>query len=1224
MFEVQACTSTSDTVCDSCSSPTGKDHSACIGVVDSDVADMYEMMQGDDHTTLSDEVNVKPTSGDVKPPSDVKPSPNDVNQGGSEVDTNGEEIPEEVVTDDVKLEATSSDDVDALLETITPVEGGEGSGDVQGDSFDIVGETPLTEGEEKVIPVAQTPTPAGQAEKQTNPDTNYIFGEETGSDQVDDPHDDEDNDVTPTPEAEGDLNAAVVPVDDSDDDKEEKEATPMPETADSKDGDAEAEDTDEDKEDEKDDTTPTPETDTITEAGENLVVVDAEADEKSDEEDDETPEDEVDDVDVVDVEETAETPLPAVVTQAQAEPDQNETSTTPEPADEDKKGDDEDDDDDGDKTPTPEPTVPITLQEGGVDEDDGDDENKTSSAISPDRTVPVIVPEEDATPAAAAETMTSEIVAFGSIPGAVLQSVSVEQNTTDVEEAENDEDDKHGDVDDDDDSEDDDDDDDNVDTSPVLEVQDVDDDKNETAPALEVGETQVNETVVDDDDEKDKTEVLTDHELGEDDDDDDETTGGTTPVADTDDDDTSNATIHTPEATSNETDDTHVPIVIPPSHDDEDDDHDDDKNTTVLPTETSSNETDDDTHVPIVLPPSHEDEDDDHDDDKNTTVLPTEMSSNETDDDTHVPIVLPPSHDDEDDDHADDKNTTVRLTETSSNETDDDTHVPIVLPPSHDDEDEDDDHDDDKNTTVLPTETSSNETDDDTRVPVVLPPLDDDKNDDLDSNKNTTVLSTETSSNQTDDDTLVPIVLPPSDDDDVKEDEEKPTTSSSPEAAKNDTESDVVIPVGSVPDEDKDDDDTAQTSTPFPPPTSPEPATTDDDDDSIDIVVPVGESSQTPSTTQRIPTLEEVESTLAPEEQVVDIGSGEVPGIVVGGDKGEEPEYNVTGGAGPEEKEGGVDVVIGVGVVETTRKTPGHPGDGTRHGEGQMVLIGEKDNEDAEVEETNETHEHLEIESSHQGDTEEDMDSKKRTALIVGVAVGGVALFAIGFFTTRHCKNRRKFKVMKKVEHGNGPMDGKDEVAIEFRPLHGGSGIYDEVDEVGNVSSNNGSYRKVKEGGYTPVASSPATFNTFTAPSGDTYAVVNKKRKPPPKEDVHDPHVNGIDKIRYMDETTDEEGGEPTVHDRLLPPTRPHAALPEVEEEESKIRPPEPEKQASTSGDSQTSLSTDVIENLEKKMANGGSSEVLGSETSDDVPPKEAMTGSQENVVCRENGLAQS
>ena len=143
-----------------------------------------------------------------------------------------------------------------------------------------------------------------------------------------------------------------------------------------------------------------------------------------------------------------------------------------------------------------------------------------------------------------------------------------------------------------------------------------------------------------------------------------------------------------------------------------------------------------------------------------------------------------------------------------------------------------------------------------------------------------------------------------------------------------------------------------------------------------------------------------------------------------------------------------------------------------------------------------------------------------------------------------------------------------------------------------------------------------------------------------------DPYVNGIDKIRYIDETTDDEGGEPTVRDRLLPAKPPNATLPEVAEEESKLLPPEAgtrPSEPSTSGESQTSLSNDVMENLDKKMANGESGEGLESEVSGegegegagqregeegsnaaDLSPKGVGKDSIESAVTRENGVAQS
>ncbi|XP_067655252.1 uncharacterized protein [Haliotis asinina] len=135
------------------------------------------------------------------------------------------------------------------------------------------------------------------------------------------------------------------------------------------------------------------------------------------------------------------------------------------------------------------------------------------------------------------------------------------------------------------------------------------------------------------------------------------------------------------------------------------------------------------------------------------------------------------------------------------------------------------------------------------------------------------------------------------------------------------------------------------------------------------------------------------------------------------------------------------------------------------------------------------------------------MDGKTRTAVIVGVAVGAVIFFALGFFASRHCKKRHAFKSMKKLDTGKAgkPHNGTPE-AIEFR---GGrsTGIYDP-----------GSYER------SPLSSSPRT-----------ESVVLLSNKPLSAAPIsQDKHVNGIDKIKYMDETTDEETDSATPHDRLI------------------------------------------------------------------------------------------
>ncbi|KAL8617546.1 hypothetical protein ACOMHN_055327 [Nucella lapillus] len=267
----------------------------------------------------------------------------------------------------------------------------------------------------------------------------------------------------------------------------------------------------------------------------------------------------------------------------------------------------------------------------------------------------------------------------------------------------------------------------------------------------------------------------------------------------------------------------------------------------------------------------------------------------------------------------------------------------------------------------------------------------------------------------------------------------------------------------------------------------------------------------------------------------------------------------------------------------------------------------------------------LEIEPAKQGgDTEEDEEGKRRTAIIVGVAVGGVALFALGFVLSRHCRKRGGFKVMKKVPIDGAATNGNTE-SIEFRPVRSGSGIYDEVDECPQPPIQ-GSYRRVPEGVYTPLATNathtthtpiitPSTHQpTFTtAPNGDTYAVVNKQRPPLSPFREHEPLLNIIDHIKFIDETTTEdEGSEPIPRERLLTPRLYHAALPEVEEEENRFKPPEPETLppvSSFSGESYGSLSEDVLQNVESQLLNGGGPHGLELEEEEEEEEGEVRKG---------------
>lgn len=72
-------------------------------------------------------------------------------------------------------------------------------------------------------------------------------------------------------------------------------------------------------------------------------------------------------------------------------------------------------------------------------------------------------------------------------------------------------------------------------------------------------------------------------------------------------------------------------------------------------------------------------------------------------------------------------------------------------------------------------------------------------------------------------------------------------------------------------------------------------------------------------------------------------------------------------------------------------------------------------------------HGHVDHESHR--DSAEDKENKKRTAIIVGVALGGAALLTLGIFTTRQCKQKAKFTPLQKAKEQNDPE------AIEFRPV---------------------------------------------------------------------------------------------------------------------------------------------------------------------------------------------
>ncbi|GFS07783.1 hypothetical protein ElyMa_006576900 [Elysia marginata] len=202
-------------------------------------------------------------------------------------------------------------------------------------------------------------------------------------------------------------------------------------------------------------------------------------------------------------------------------------------------------------------------------------------------------------------------------------------------------------------------------------------------------------------------------------------------------------------------------------------------------------------------------------------------------------------------------------------------------------------------------------------------------------------------------------------------------------------------------------------------------------------------------------------------------------------------------------------------------------------------------------------------------DSAEDKENKKRTAIIVGVALGGAALLTLGVFTTRQCKQKAKFTPLQKAKEQNDPE------AIEFRPVNQTSTALgsDSGTPSGRrptaLDNKNGLYRhgpsmgppsprvtrKADDGKFrfpeSPTASpaitpllgqSPAENGQRRTPNlslaikppggaanGDGPAV--KPAKPANPEPTQgqpaqpeEPLMNGVGKLKYIDESTDDEG----------------------------------------------------------------------------------------------------
>ncbi|KAH9488915.1 hypothetical protein Btru_058649, partial [Bulinus truncatus] len=221
-------------------------------------------------------------------------------------------------------------------------------------------------------------------------------------------------------------------------------------------------------------------------------------------------------------------------------------------------------------------------------------------------------------------------------------------------------------------------------------------------------------------------------------------------------------------------------------------------------------------------------------------------------------------------------------------------------------------------------------------------------------------------------------------------------------------------------------------------------------------------------------------------------------------------------------------------IVKTVEESNKPPTTKTPHlYELEEKLNGENQAENSESESIDDNMTNVFVSGQSKNEEKDDADSKRKTAIIVGVTVGGVAVFALAFFVSRKCRKSKHFKVMKKVR--------SDDDEIEFRPVK-----TDPEDHFVSTKTNNGIYRKV------PTNKPPSPKNEImqraTIPTEDMYAVPKKVKRlsleapvvSALSESPQEPLIKDErERIKYIDDSTDDEGIT-TVREKLLPKKSPN------------------------------------------------------------------------------------
>ncbi|XP_050410339.2 uncharacterized protein LOC126824928 [Patella vulgata] len=201
-------------------------------------------------------------------------------------------------------------------------------------------------------------------------------------------------------------------------------------------------------------------------------------------------------------------------------------------------------------------------------------------------------------------------------------------------------------------------------------------------------------------------------------------------------------------------------------------------------------------------------------------------------------------------------------------------------------------------------------------------------------------------------------------------------------------------------------------------------------------------------------------------------------------------------------------------VIIGSDKYRTHPPGGKRRGgdgDSEVVVLFPLEEEDDDDDDDDGDDEMTKEEEIHAAG----VDNRQRAIIIIGVVVGAVAFFTLSFVASRYYRRKRSFKIIQDDgDNKDLEVNGSKE-AIEFDDMStANTRSYDEPDT-------NGRYIKTLD----------------LEPNGTNKTADDSKKSARPRSGSTelDKHVNGIDRMKYMDETDAEVSEDEAASAKLLP-----------------------------------------------------------------------------------------